>query len=64
MAPHLNVVDKSLALEQELDKFYELLESKIIMVDQLLQNNCHAELKFLYDKQTLSNNGCFKSDLE
>ena len=47
MAPHLNVVDKSLALEQELDKFYELLESEFIVVqDQLLQGEYPAELKF------------------
>ena len=34
------------------------------MVDQLLQGDFPAELKFLCDKQTLSDNDCFKSDLE
>ena len=52
MAPYLNVLDKSLVLEQELNKFYELLESEFIMVDQLLQGEFPAELKFLYNKQT------------
>ena len=64
LAPYISVLDKSLALEQELDKFYELFESEFVMVDQLLQGDFPAELKFLYDKQTLSDNGCFKSDLE
>ena len=63
-APYISVLDKSLALENELNKFYELVESEFVMVDQLLQGDFPAELKFLYDKQTLSDNGCFKSDLE
>ena len=47
-APYISVLDKSLALENELNKFYELVESEFVMVDQLLQGDFPAELKFLY----------------
>ena len=63
-APYISVLDKSLALENELTKFYELVASEFVMVDQLFQGDFPPEIKFLYDKQTLSDNDCFKSDLE
>lgn len=61
---YLGVLEKSLALENELTKFYDLVESEFVMVDQLLQGDFPAGLKFLYDKPTLVDNDCFKTDLE
>ena len=55
---YTSVLDKSLALEIEINTFFELIES------ELLKGDFPAEFKFLYDKETLKENDCFKSDLE
>ena len=61
---YTSVLDKSLTLEIEINTFFELIESEFVMVDQLLKGDFPAEFKFLYDKETLKENDCFKSDLE